>query len=220
MPSPKRRGPISSCAASRQFLEGDVQHWWHPPTGRGVRTRISDDLVWLPHATAHYVQATGDSSILDEQVPYLEGPPLPPGREDELRPAGGLAARRDRSTSIACAPSSARSRLGPHGLPLMGSGDWNDGMNRVGAGGRGESVWLAWFLVDTLRKFAGIAEARGDVAASTREPRPGRGAPSRGRGSTRGTATGIFAPSSTTAPRSARRGTPSARSTRSPSRGR
>ena len=147
-------------AASRQFVEGDVQHWWHPPTGRGTRTRCSDDLLWLPYAVATYVARTGDNSVLDENVPFLEAPPLAPGQEDAyLQPsvAGESAsvfehARRAVDRALA---------YGSHGLPLMGSGDWNDGMNRVGHQGRGESVWLAWFLIVVLNEMAGLCDRRG-----------------------------------------------------------
>ncbi len=148
-------------AAAHQFAEGDVQHWWHPPTGRGVRTRISDDRLWLPYAVDRYLAVTGDASVLDEAVPYLEGPALRPDQQD----AYFQPERSAESTSLYdhCAAAIERSlAVGGHGLPLIGSGDWNDGMNRVGHEGRGESVWLGWFLHIVLAAFAPIAEARGD----------------------------------------------------------
>ncbi len=149
-------------AAARQFVDGDVQHWWLPSTGSGVRTRISDDTVWLGYCVEHYIRVTGDTAILDELVPFIEGQRLAPGDHD----AFFVPSISEESATLFehCARALDLSLgKGMHGLPLMGTGDWNDGMNRVGENGKGESVWLGWFLFKTLNAFIPLAEARGDT---------------------------------------------------------
>jgi cyclic beta-1,2-glucan synthetase len=154
-------------AAAHQFREGDVEHWWHPPTDRGVRTHTSDDYLWLPFVTCHYISFVGDEAILDENIHFLEGRPIKPEEESYY----DLPTRSEETGTLYehCVRAIEHGlRLGAHGLPLIGSCDWNDGMNLVGKEGRGESIWLAFFLYDVLTRFAKLARQRGQVGFADR----------------------------------------------------
>lgn len=159
-PDALRRQILTAC--SRQFEEGDVQHWWHPPMGIGVRTRITDDLLWLPYGVALYIRSTGDYTILKKMVPYIMGPLLEADQHDIMFTP--QISEKTESVYEHCRKTILITKFGEHGLPLMGGGDWNDGMNEVGKEGKGESVWLAWFFYTVLGDFIPLCHHEGDAA--------------------------------------------------------
>ncbi|MBL7661248.1 carbohydrate-binding protein [bacterium] len=148
--------------ASRQFPEGDVQHWWHPPSGRGVRTKISDDYLWLPYVVARYLEATGDQDLLHEEVGFIHAPILSDHEHEQYLMPQTIAQKASVYLHCKLALERGFKLRSIRGLPLMGIGDWNDGMNEVGKGGHGESIWLGWFLADTAKRFVNVAKAFGD----------------------------------------------------------